>query len=520
MAKTVIEYLGTGTATSYIVHYEIDMPSTFYPHGYLSRDHIMVYDEDDIAIPFTWDTLTGNTITLTHLNNERFFVRRKTPRDELYVEWEDGAILHERNMAAAHLQPLMIIQEIDDGFVFGIEDPDESLIPGILRGIRNPDEIEQIRLGSILVPQVAQRLESIFSWDAFGDIIAVPYETLLELIGGITIGAGDGLNTTTVEGIVTLNVGQGIGMDIRAETTGLAVTQDSQLYAMKDTQWVRPDANDILYDSDNPTIPDGTVQDAIRLSAFLILALTAGVRFRGVWDANLNVPNLSLENARTGDYWRVTVAGTTPLTDPEGVVINNWSVGESALWTNVDHDDDPETPNRAGWEQLPVAERLPADNIDVNQDVHPLALTSQEEHEAAYTWNDAQDVRLADNEAAIGVNALAISDNAAAIGVNATAISANADAIAANTVLINTKEDAFTKNTAFNKNFGTAAGTVCEGDDARLADGRPPTAHTHVGTDITSDVPTEHIPFAIVNGLSGKVNLELSGSVLNIRTND
>lgn len=30
------------------------------------------------------------------------------------------------------------------------------------------------------------------------------------------------------------------------------------------------------------------------------------------------------------------------------------------------------------------------------------------------------------------------------------------------------KEDAFTKNTAFNKNFGNASGTVCEGNDSRL----------------------------------------------------
>lgn len=34
-------------------------------------------------------------------------------------------------------------------------------------------------------------------------------------------------------------------------------------------------------------------------------------------------------------------------------------------------------------------------------------------------------------------------------------------------------EPAFTKNTAFNKNFGTAAGTVCQGDDSRLSNARP-----------------------------------------------
>lgn len=33
-------------------------------------------------------------------------------------------------------------------------------------------------------------------------------------------------------------------------------------------------------------------------------------------------------------------------------------------------------------------------------------------------------------------------------------------------------EPAFTKNTAFNKNFGTTAGTVCQGNDGRLSDAR------------------------------------------------
>lgn len=38
-----------------------------------------------------------------------------------------------------------------------------------------------------------------------------------------------------------------------------------------------------------------------------------------------------------------------------------------------------------------------------------------------------------------------------------------------------TYEPSFSKNTAFNKNFGTAAGTVAEGNDARLSDNRTPT---------------------------------------------
>lgn len=38
-------------------------------------------------------------------------------------------------------------------------------------------------------------------------------------------------------------------------------------------------------------------------------------------------------------------------------------------------------------------------------------------------------------------------------------------------------EPAFAKNTAFNKNFGSIAGTVCQGNDSRLSDARTPLAH-------------------------------------------
>lgn len=51
------------------------------------------------------------------------------------------------------------------------------------------------------------------------------------------------------------------------------------------------------------------------------------------------------------------------------------------------------------------------------------------------------------------------------------------------------KEPSFVKNTAFNKSFGSAAGTVCEGNDARLSNARTPTAHTHTKANIT-DFPT------------------------------
>lgn len=45
-------------------------------------------------------------------------------------------------------------------------------------------------------------------------------------------------------------------------------------------------------------------------------------------------------------------------------------------------------------------------------------------------------------------------------------------------------EPAFKKLTAFNKNFGTTANTVTEGNDPRLSDARRPIAHQHSAADI------------------------------------
>lgn len=49
-------------------------------------------------------------------------------------------------------------------------------------------------------------------------------------------------------------------------------------------------------------------------------------------------------------------------------------------------------------------------------------------------------------------------------GSNATELALNSGFVGA--------EPAFTKNNAFNKNFGTSAGTVCQGNDSRLSNAR------------------------------------------------
>ena len=77
-------------------------------------------------------------------------------------------------------------------------------------------------------------------------------------------------------------------------------------------------------------------------------------------------------------------------------------------------------------------------------------------------------------------------------------------------------EPAFTKNTAFNKNFGTASGTVCEGDDERLSNARPasdvsawakkPNKPTYTPTEVgvIGTVPKSG-QVAVFDGTTGKI---------------
>jgi hypothetical protein len=77
-------------------------------------------------------------------------------------------------------------------------------------------------------------------------------------------------------------------------------------------------------------------------------------------------------------------------------------------------------------------------------------------------------------------------------------------------------EPAFAKNTAFNKNFGTAAGTVCQGDDSRLSNARPasdvsawakePNKPTYTPTEVgvIGTAPTSG-QVAVFDGTTGKI---------------
>lgn len=78
-------------------------------------------------------------------------------------------------------------------------------------------------------------------------------------------------------------------------------------------------------------------------------------------------------------------------------------------------------------------------------------------------------------------------------------------------VALDGKENSFSKNSAFNKDFGSSAETVCEGNDVRLSDARVPLAHTHGISDVSG----------LVLALDGKADKSsFSGSLVVVTSVD
>ena len=75
---------------------------------------------------------------------------------------------------------------------------------------------------------------------------------------------------------------------------------------------------------------------------------------------------------------------------------------------------------------------------------------------------------------------------------------------------LNEKEYVFSKNTAFNKNFGTTSGTVCQGNDSRLSDARTPTAHVHTVSDVSGLQTVLNGKQNVISGYTGTIDIIVS----------
>ena len=102
----------------------------------------------------------------------------------------------------------------------------------------------------------------------------------------------------------------------------------------------------------------------------------------------------------------------------------------------------------------------------------------------------------------------------------AHAVAGNQDVIEVLNTAIADKEPAFPKKPAFNKDFGTSLGTVCQGNDERLSDDRPPTTHNHNELYYQKeevDEEIDNLEIGGVNLINGSANLVNGGAVADRR---
>jgi len=79
----------------------------------------------------------------------------------------------------------------------------------------------------------------------------------------------------------------------------------------------------------NPTFNDVTVEGDVTVGGQLIIAgeVITGLNYQGAWNASINSPDLTVESPVTGQFWIVSVDGSTNLGG-----ITNWTSGDWALY--------------------------------------------------------------------------------------------------------------------------------------------------------------------------------------------
>lgn len=106
--ETIKTYYGEAGRTVYPVDFNL---------GYLDRSHIYVYAGEVPTEQLAYSWLNANQIELVtpFTVGAPFVIRRITPRNELFNDYENGAILEERNLDDSFKQTLMVLEEWEEG---------------------------------------------------------------------------------------------------------------------------------------------------------------------------------------------------------------------------------------------------------------------------------------------------------------------------------------------------------------------------------------------------------------------
>lgn len=110
MAKTIRTYLGEVGRTLYPIDFNM---------GYLDKSDVHIYSGTDpnVQLSYTWVNSTQIQLSTPFTVGQEFYIRRIIQRNLPINDYEDGAILSEKNLDDSYKQALMILEEIEDGFV-------------------------------------------------------------------------------------------------------------------------------------------------------------------------------------------------------------------------------------------------------------------------------------------------------------------------------------------------------------------------------------------------------------------
>jgi len=111
MALTRLDHTGDGIRTVYDLTFAL---------GYLQESDIYVsLDTDDFTTQLSYSFLNSTQIVLdTPVDSGvAFNIRRVVDRSQPINDYEEGAILRENNLDDSFAQSLMILQEIEDGYM-------------------------------------------------------------------------------------------------------------------------------------------------------------------------------------------------------------------------------------------------------------------------------------------------------------------------------------------------------------------------------------------------------------------
>jgi hypothetical protein len=137
--------------------------------------------------------------------------------------------------------------------------------------------------------------------------------------------------------------------------------------------------------------------------------------------------------------------------------------------------------------------------------------------------NVSANTSLRHNPVTLGTaNGLSLSTQVLSLGLAST--SSTGALTSTDWNIFNNKENAFTKNTAFNKNFGTASGTVAEGNDSRILNGQTAFSwgnHALAGYLLATTAAITYVPLSrtlSINGTTYDLSANRSWTVGDIRS--